>query len=233
MPTSFSLTTSSLHFDGRVKNPESIISAVWVNLAFSWQGLKALGIPDAELQNFPDDFKTGMKGRAGIIGDVGNSAPDNWLDPFKDPANIHALLIVAADHSQELAQKVHDVTRTAKFNAGVEVVFSQPGITRLDQPGHEHFGFKDGISQPGVRGVDPPDDPIGNPNQGHPGQDLLWPGEFVLGYDHTDFGHRSEFRWAKPRTGRRQQVWPGLDEERLLSCLPPLAPRRSGLQSND
>jgi len=165
-----------------VKNPESIISAVWVNLAFSWQGLKALGIPDAELQNFPDDFKTGMKGRAGIIGDVGNSAPNNWLDPFKDPANIHALLIVAADHSQELAQKVHDVTRTAKFNAGVEVVFSQPGITRLDQPGHEHFGFKDGISQPGVRGVDPPDDPIGNPNQGHPGQDLLWPGEFVLGY---------------------------------------------------
>ena len=52
-----------------------------------------------------------------------------------------------------------------------------PGALR----GHEHFGFKDGVSQPGIRGVNMPTDPH-DPDHGNPGQDLLWPGEFVLGY---------------------------------------------------
>src|SRR5437588_369889 len=65
---------------------------------------------------------------------------------------------------------------------GLKILFVQQGRTRIDNPGHEHFGFKDGVSQPGIRGITDPDDPIANPNQGHPGQDLLWPGEFVLGY---------------------------------------------------
>jgi Dyp-type peroxidase family len=64
--------------------------------------------------------------------------------------------------------------------------------------GHEHFGFKDGISQPGVRGrLDSParppltprliasSDPLGE-TFAAPGQPLLWPGEFVLGYPRND-----------------------------------------------
>lgn len=56
--------------------------------------------------------------------------------------------------------------------------------------GHEHFDFLDGVSQPGIRGcVDAAQtvpltrnaDPT-EPDQGLAGQDLLWPGEFVLGY---------------------------------------------------
>ena len=58
--------------------------------------------------------------------------------------------------------------------------------------GHEHFGFKDGISQPGIRGLLPDNTPLTpsqnplNPDQGKPGQDLLWPGEFVFGYPGQD-----------------------------------------------
>src|SRR5438132_70871 len=66
---------------------------------------------------------------------------------------------------------------------------------KLDR-GHEHFGFLDGVSQPGVRGqIDQtfpgmkflqqsknPDDP----GQGLPGSDLVWPGEFVFGYPGQD-----------------------------------------------
>ena len=33
------------------------------------------------------------------------------------------------------------------------------GRTRVDEVGHEHFGFKDGVSQPGIRGINTPDDP--------------------------------------------------------------------------
>lgn len=68
------------------------------------------------------------------------------------------------------------------FASAFHVIEIILGRTRVDEIGHEHFGFKDGVSQPGIRGIDSPDDPLANPNQGHPGQDLLWPGEFVLGY---------------------------------------------------
>jgi Dyp-type peroxidase family len=123
-----------------------------------------------------------MGSRGATIGDVGPSAPNNWVAPFDKPGNIHAVLIVAADHPAQLQAKVDDIIGKGTFKAGVDVLLMQAGATRPDQPGHEHFGFKDGVSQPGVRGVDTPDDPVGNPGQGHPGQDLLWPGEFVLGY---------------------------------------------------
>ncbi|WP_051794196.1 hypothetical protein [Kibdelosporangium aridum] len=48
--------------------------------------------------------------------------------------------------------------------------------------GHEHFGFKDGISQPGVRDFDRPDprDPIHV--DGKPGTRILPAGEFVAGH---------------------------------------------------
>jgi hypothetical protein len=38
--------------------------------------------------------------------------------------------------------------------------------------GHEHFGWQDGISQPGVNGLTTP----------FPGQQMVDPGLFVLGY---------------------------------------------------
>jgi Dyp-type peroxidase family len=52
-----------------------------------------------------------------------------------------------------------------------------PGAQR-DQ---EHFGFEDGISQAGIRGLTARENP-NDEDQGMPGQDLLWPGEFVFGW---------------------------------------------------
>ena len=69
--------------------------------------------------------------------------------------------------------------------------FMQDIGAKLDDRGSEHFGFQDGISQPGVRGrvseheflsyrmiEDEPDKWL----YGLPGQLLVWPGEFVFGY---------------------------------------------------
>jgi len=166
-----------------VQRPEELISAVWVNLAFSFRGLAALKLKNRDdLDLFPQTFREGMAKAKSRIGDVGRSDPSTWIKPFNKSRDLHAVLIIAADHSVQLQEKVAAVTRTAAFKAGVEILLDQVGRTRSDLPGHEHFGFKDGVSQPGIRGVDPPDDPIANPNQGHPGQDLLWPGEFIVGY---------------------------------------------------
>lgn len=166
------------------KEPERFIESAWTNLAISFSGLKALGVKAADLGAFPQAFRDGMAARKDALGDVGPSDPSHWIAPLGSP-DVHALLVVAADSEARLALRLANIRATPAFQAGAVSLLVVQGRTRMDLPGqagHEHFGFKDGVSQPGIRGVTVPDDPVGNPDQGHPGQDLLWPGEFVLGY---------------------------------------------------
>jgi len=73
------------------------------------------------------------------------------------------------------------------LGASIKVVYSEVGNTRPGtQRGFEHFGYRDGISQPGVRGLTRSSNPTTDPDQGLPGQDLIWPGEFVFGYPGQD-----------------------------------------------
>lgn len=166
------------------RQPERFIESAWTNLAISFSGLRALGVKASDLNAFPQAFQQGMAARSHALGDTGPSDPAHWLSPLGSP-DVHALLVVAADSEARLALRLGNIRATPAFAAGVVSLLVVEGRTRMDIPhqaGHEHFGFKDGISQPGIRGVTPSDDPISNPDQGHPGQDLLWPGEFVLGY---------------------------------------------------
>jgi Dyp-type peroxidase family len=158
-----------------------LLKVTWANLAFTHSGLEALGVPSSDLASFPQAFRDGMKQRAAIIGDVGDSDPNQWVGRLGSK-DVHAVMIVASDTQADLHQQVSRYVQNIMANGTINLIFVQEGAVRLDQPGHEHFGFKDGVSQPGIRGVDQPDDPVGNPDQGHPGQDLLQPGEFVLGY---------------------------------------------------
>jgi Dyp-type peroxidase family len=181
-------SASVLEFNAQFKaltaegvKPETVIAAAWTNLAISFQGLAALGVKSADLNKFPKAFKDGMAARKAAIGDTGTSDPGTWIAPFGSN-DLHAVVLLAADSEAMLTARVTAVTSSPEFKAGVTVLLRQEGRTRTDERGHEHFGFKDGVSQPGIRGTTVPDDPIGNPDQGHPGQDLLWPGEFVLGY---------------------------------------------------
>jgi Dyp-type peroxidase family len=69
------------------------------------------------------------------------------------------------------------------LGASIKIVYSEMGNARPGpERGREHFGFVDGVSQPGIRGLTPVRDPRRRPDQGLPGQDLIWPGEFVFGY---------------------------------------------------
>ena len=51
----------------------------WVTLAFTWNGLRALGVPEDSLATFPDAFREGMASRASILGDTGTAAPEHWV----------------------------------------------------------------------------------------------------------------------------------------------------------
>ena len=113
-------------------------------------------------------------------------------------------MIVASDDREDMlaeVERIRESLRNFRKNdgthapSGAHVVFKEEGAN-LPPPlsGHEHFGFLDGVSQPGIRGriSDDPHDVLTvrqNPkdrNQGKPGQDVLWPGEFVFGYAGQD-----------------------------------------------
>lgn len=159
-----------------------VLKATWMNIAFTHKGIAFLGASEANA--FPIEFKEGMKARAAANHDTGASAPANWVEALRD-GDIHAMMIVAADSQKDLGENVLRYIHNMGIH-GVQVVYLQEGIVRVDEPGHEHFGFRDGVSQPGVRHFDGHIPSLtseqAKPIHGNPGQDRLHAGEFILGY---------------------------------------------------
>jgi Dyp-type peroxidase family len=120
--------------------------------------------------------------------------------------------MVAADR---IADAEHGVQFAKKTLKGFVLVGEPIVGTNLpgDQHGHEHFGFLDGVSQPGIRGriSNNKHDVLTvrqNPNnrqQGKPGQELIWPGEFIFGYPgqegNPDADPEKPFRLPGPVSG--------------------------------
>ena len=159
---------------------EGVVEAAWMNLAFTHEGLgRFAAVDDSELALFPEEFREGMRRRKATIGDLGDNDPDRWPNDL-GRKTIHALMIVAADSVEDLNREIRYFVRHAASHE-VSLVFQQDGMTRPDAPGHEHFGFKDGISQPGIRGLTGSSYPQGS-GEGDPPRDVIAGGEFVLGY---------------------------------------------------
>lgn len=167
-------------------DPEHL-TAVWVSVSLTADGLSVLApsalsaLSDEGIDPGVELFVKGAAQQAEALGDVGPSAPDHWVFG-RGGQSTHVVLTVAADRLDDLAAEVQR-QREHAARQGLLVVFEQAGGT-LPGPhrGQEHFGFKDGISQPGVAGYDMPDE--ANPEQveGKPGTDLIAAGEFVLGF---------------------------------------------------
>src|SRR3954454_6796888 len=69
--------------------------ARWVTIAFTCNGLRALGIDDGALATFPDEFRHGMAARAEILGMMDEGGPDRWVGDLASPA-LHAIVILFA-----------------------------------------------------------------------------------------------------------------------------------------
>lgn len=189
--------SSALRLSG--SDPEHM-SAVWVSLSLTAPGLEILA-PDAIQQLRGPDltrevqlFLDGAAAQAELLGDAGESGPDQWVFGRPDQS-IHAVLTVVADRASDLTVEVQRQREHAAQH-GLLVVFEQAGAT-LPGPhrGQEHFGFKDGISQPGVTGFDPPDPDDAEQVEGKPGTDLVAAGEFILGYPGQDGRFRQVPEW--------------------------------------
>src|SRR5262245_41089197 len=76
-------------------NPADPAKQAWLALSLSFQGLKALGVPQASLDSFAPEFQQGMAARAADLGDLGESAPERWEQPLGSP-DVHVVLIALA-----------------------------------------------------------------------------------------------------------------------------------------
>jgi Dyp-type peroxidase family len=163
--------------DGRdAPPPPTVRDRPHVNLAFTFAGLHALGVPDEFLYAFPKDFRDGARARSEDNGDVGASSADRWLRGF---GTGHVLLFVHAASGDERDRLVDRLI--AGSASCMEVLHNLPAARlRSGQPltaraedrdrthnlacdstlDREHFGFSDGCSQPAIEGIH--DDPTGS-----------------------------------------------------------------------
>ena len=72
-------------------NPTSPAGDAWLTFALTFQGLKALGVPQDSLDSFAPEFQQGMAARARELGDVADSAPQHWEKPLGTP-DVHVVL---------------------------------------------------------------------------------------------------------------------------------------------
>ncbi|MFH5926504.1 Dyp-type peroxidase [Roseomonas xinghualingensis] len=147
-----------------------------LNLGFTYRGLEVLLQQQdfgGALPGFDAAFRAGAKERGAALGDD----PAAWRAPFAEGAVDGVLLITGPSKD---TVEAHTASILAMFKDSLQEVCREMGAVR-PQRAHEHFGFLDGISQPGIRGLTARENPL-NPEHGIPGQELIWPGEFVFGY---------------------------------------------------
>ena len=96
----------------------------WVSVAFTYQGLKALGVPQDSLDSFAPEFRQGMAARAAEPGDVGDSSPENWEKPLGSP-EAHVAVSVLSPDAARLESLAEHARRAHGQLAGVEVIWHQ------------------------------------------------------------------------------------------------------------
>lgn len=152
-----------------------------LNLAFTKAGLGKLADLSGA-QGLDASFSAGAAQQADALNDdIGV-----WDQGYR--GNLDGVILITGltqastgDQADGVASAIRHSTRIVARETG-RVRSRDPG--GQDVSGHEHFGFADGISQPGVAGLTPPSP--ADPTQGLPGQDILSPGLFVLGLPGPD-----------------------------------------------
>jgi Dyp-type peroxidase family len=158
-----------------------------VNLALTARGMIKFGVEDPELARFATEFREGMapppsseshaSRRSNLLGDIGNNSPERWEWGGWNCEIIHGVLLLYADSKASLQALIDE--EAASMPGAVDRIRTLNG--RIHPDGREHFGFKDGISQPVIEGTRRADRLIRcNPKEAR--ISVVKPGEFVLGY---------------------------------------------------
>lgn len=190
------------------------------NLAFTYAGLRTLGLPDQSMRSFPQDFRMGMKSRKAILGDDGPSDPEHWDPIWKDNYSVHMLLTINGRSEQDIDARydqIMDLLPTQVPGNPPPDIELLPGHRGAGDPSklkyqsgsaifidgkptaNEHFRYTDGISDPVFKGQDRSGAETigaGKPTRKSPttvdGWEELETGEFVLGHRDETFEYPIE-----------------------------------------
>jgi Dyp-type peroxidase family len=188
---------------------EKSFDGPWLNVALSQAGLTALIGGEPGLTD--EAFTEGLAARSALLGDDGH--PEDWV--VGSPARPLHVLVIVAGSANAVARKARQVLLRAA-ESGLVQVWSETG-TRLGERGaaREHFGFRDGVSEPAVRGLPVasrgdafgPGDGTGafrlnpdGPQYAAPGTPLIHAGSFVFGYPKQHPSHPVR-PWLPARAG--------------------------------
>src|SRR5580700_5333443 len=150
----------------------------WVSVAFTWNGLRALGLDEDSLATFPEEFRQGMVARAEMLGDTGRNHPDNWVGGLAR-SDLHGIAILFARDAAERSRCQVEHANLVAQCEGVEVLSTLDlEATPPFDYAHDHFGYRDRLSQPVMEDTGE----VPTPGTGAP----LKPGEFILGYPDED-----------------------------------------------
>ena len=158
-----------------------------MNIAFSYAGLKRLGLDKIQhtdngktsstLDSFPAAFRSGMtsEDRKKILHDVGKNGNEHWDWGSGDP--IDAVLLIYAKDEAALESQIKD-EEIGLARSGVKLLKVLPTspLPKRAADMTEAFGFRDGVSQPVIKGS----------RKHHDGANAIHvvePGEFILGYE--------------------------------------------------
>lgn len=135
----------------------------YVNVALTHTGLEKLGLTDEELKRFPREFREGMapkpsngngaSRRSGMLGDVGPNDPRKWTwGGHKPHTSVDILLMTFSTSAAAAAAAQAELFGSGgdPSECGLHLHVAMAGY--LPEDGKEHFGFRDGISQPVIRG---------------------------------------------------------------------------------
>ncbi|MFE2068705.1 Dyp-type peroxidase [Streptomyces sp. NPDC059467] len=153
------------------------LKATWVGLSLTYPGLAHLTgkrdlLPENQGRGTIGAFVQGAAFRADVLGDVDRNEPARWLFGAEQNQVTHAVLTVASDTESGLGEELGR-QQDAVSRAGISIAHVQPGnVLPGTRKGREHFGFKDGVSEPNVAGIE---------EAPEPGARLISADLFVLG----------------------------------------------------
>lgn len=154
---------------------------LFVNLAFTYQGLVLAGVDAGTLGQLSPEFREGMAARASILGDREHNHPLHWRLPLRlgsadervALSEVHAVVSFwLADANAGLLDQARQALSAALGKRGqvLAVQAMQRVVDAKSKATSGHFGFVDGISQPTLR------------KKGSSSPDDVAPGELLLGY---------------------------------------------------
>ncbi len=172
-----------------------------VQLGFTNTGLFKLLPPEKLAEQFSREFTEGMvtPERSRILGDMDTNASVNWQWGGPDKP-VDAMLMLFASDKPRLDALYNELS--AQFSG-----FGISGTVRLSTErlpdDKEHFGFRDGVSQPLMAGLEKPESRrTGTAAEPSPEfqANVIQPGEFILGYT-NEYGKIPFSPKVKPVSG--------------------------------